>query len=409
MRIALAQLNVVVGDLDGNRSNDRARRRRGGGPQAPTSSSSPSSPSRATRPRICCSAPGSCRPRAPRWRRSQPRVPSGPALVGCPLARPDLANACAVCADGRVVGVYRKQFLPNYGVFDEHRYFAAGPRPAPAAVRRDARRADDLRGRVAAGPAGDRPRAGGRAAAREHLRLAVPCGQGGGSRGDARHPRPRQRLLRRVLQPRRRPGRAGLRRTLGRPRRRGRGDRARTRIRGGVARRRRRSDRGDRPPAPRRAAPRARPRARRLAGGRGDRRRAAPRSETESAAARSSPSRPSSSRCGSRSSSASATTSKRTGSATWWWPSRAGSTRRVTAALCAEALGAERVHMRFDAVPLLVGGNARRRSRGWPRTSAPTSARSPIEGVVAAFDEALGGLEGARRRRTCRRASAARC
>ena len=59
-----------------------------------------------------------------------------------------------------------------------------------------------------------------------------------------------------------------------------------------------------------------------------DRRRAAPRRQTESAAARSSPSRPSSSRCGARSSSASATTSKRTGSATWWWPSRAGSTRR---------------------------------------------------------------------------------
>ena len=26
----------------------------------------------------------------------------------------------------RAAGVYRKQFLPNYGVFDEHRYFAAG-------------------------------------------------------------------------------------------------------------------------------------------------------------------------------------------------------------------------------------------------------------------------------------------
>jgi len=48
------------------------------------------------------------------------------ALVGTPWFDLDLANACAVCADGRVQGVYRKHFLPNYGVFDEHRYFAAG-------------------------------------------------------------------------------------------------------------------------------------------------------------------------------------------------------------------------------------------------------------------------------------------
>ncbi len=48
------------------------------------------------------------------------------ALVGTPWFDRDLANACAVCAAGRVQAVYRKHFLPNYGVFDEHRYFAAG-------------------------------------------------------------------------------------------------------------------------------------------------------------------------------------------------------------------------------------------------------------------------------------------
>ena len=35
-------------------------------------------------------------------------------------------NACAVLADGRVQAIYRKVFLPNYGVFDEQRYFQAG-------------------------------------------------------------------------------------------------------------------------------------------------------------------------------------------------------------------------------------------------------------------------------------------
>ncbi|MGZ6528159.1 MAG: nitrilase-related carbon-nitrogen hydrolase, partial [Actinomycetota bacterium] len=37
-----------------------------------------------------------------------------------------LFNAAAVIAGGRIRGVYHKQELPNYGVFDEKRYFAVG-------------------------------------------------------------------------------------------------------------------------------------------------------------------------------------------------------------------------------------------------------------------------------------------
>jgi NAD+ synthase (glutamine-hydrolysing) len=37
-----------------------------------------------------------------------------------------LYNAAAVCAGGAVVGTYRKQRLPNYRVFDEERYFEPG-------------------------------------------------------------------------------------------------------------------------------------------------------------------------------------------------------------------------------------------------------------------------------------------
>ncbi|RMH35851.1 MAG: NAD+ synthase [Nitrospirae bacterium] len=39
---------------------------------------------------------------------------------------PNLANAAVVVAQGRIVGIYRKQLLPNYGVFDERRYFRPG-------------------------------------------------------------------------------------------------------------------------------------------------------------------------------------------------------------------------------------------------------------------------------------------
>jgi NAD+ synthase (glutamine-hydrolysing) len=49
------------------------------------------------------------------------------AVVGFPeRAEGGVYNAAAILSDGRVSGVYRKMHLPNYGVFDEQRYFKAG-------------------------------------------------------------------------------------------------------------------------------------------------------------------------------------------------------------------------------------------------------------------------------------------
>ena len=48
------------------------------------------------------------------------------AVVGFPERAEDVYNAAAVLADGAVHGIYHKVHLPNYGVFDEHRYFRAG-------------------------------------------------------------------------------------------------------------------------------------------------------------------------------------------------------------------------------------------------------------------------------------------
>jgi NAD+ synthase (glutamine-hydrolysing) len=48
------------------------------------------------------------------------------ALVGFPEFADDVYNSCAVLADGAVRAIYRKVFLPNYGVFDEQRYFQSG-------------------------------------------------------------------------------------------------------------------------------------------------------------------------------------------------------------------------------------------------------------------------------------------
>ena len=48
------------------------------------------------------------------------------ALVGFPESAEDVYNAAAVLADGEVAAIYRKMYLPNYGVFDEQRYFQSG-------------------------------------------------------------------------------------------------------------------------------------------------------------------------------------------------------------------------------------------------------------------------------------------
>jgi NAD+ synthase (glutamine-hydrolysing) len=53
-------------------------------------------------------------------------LPHLTAIVGFVDRDVDIFNAAAVLHDGRVVGIYHKHFLPNYGVYDEDRYFAPG-------------------------------------------------------------------------------------------------------------------------------------------------------------------------------------------------------------------------------------------------------------------------------------------
>ena len=58
-------------------------------------------------------------------------------MVGFPEQADDVYNTAAVLADGDVAAVYRKMYLPNYGVFDEQRYFQSG---AEGAIVRGERR-----------------------------------------------------------------------------------------------------------------------------------------------------------------------------------------------------------------------------------------------------------------------------
>ena len=88
---------------------------------------------------------------------------------------------------------------------------------------------------------------------------------------------------------------------------------------------------------------------------------------------------PSSSRCASRSGSGSATTSRRAASARSCVGVSGGIDSALTVAICADALGAGAGARRLDAVALLVGGDARRRARGerQPRRRLP---RDPDRG-----------------------------
>src|SRR5215210_5373764 len=52
------------------------------------------------------------------------------AIVGYPEQAEDVYNTAAVLADGDVTATYRKMYLPNYGVFDEQRYFQSGSEAA---------------------------------------------------------------------------------------------------------------------------------------------------------------------------------------------------------------------------------------------------------------------------------------
>ena len=128
MRIACAQVNTVVGDLEGNlalvRDAVRAATARGASlvltPELALTGYPPEDlllrPSFADASRDVLDALAA-------------DVTDCVAIVGFVEHDEDVHNAAAVIADGRVQAIYRKRFLPNYGVFDEARYFRAGDRP----------------------------------------------------------------------------------------------------------------------------------------------------------------------------------------------------------------------------------------------------------------------------------------
>ena len=125
MRLALAQINTTVGELDGNGERILSRleeaKEQGADivlfPELAITGYPPED--LLLRPSFVAAA----RTKVEELARSARGIV---ALIGVPWFDRDLYNACAVCAAGEIKALYRKRFLPNYGVFDEDRYFAPG-------------------------------------------------------------------------------------------------------------------------------------------------------------------------------------------------------------------------------------------------------------------------------------------
>ncbi len=137
LRIALAQLNPVVGDLQGNARKLRAARAEaasGGAhllvvPELFITGYPPEDLVR--KPAFVAAA------RATVEELARDTADGGPAiLVGTIWAEEGkLYNAVALLDDGRVLATRYKVDLPNYGVFDEKRNFDVGPMPGPVNLR----------------------------------------------------------------------------------------------------------------------------------------------------------------------------------------------------------------------------------------------------------------------------------
>jgi NAD+ synthase (glutamine-hydrolysing) len=125
MRLALAQINPTVGDLEENRDLILARIEdaRAAGADLVIL---PELVVTGYPPEDLLLRPGFVRATRATLDRIAAETRGIVALVGVPLYDGGLFNACAICVDGEVTGWAKKWHLPNYGVFDEKRYFASG-------------------------------------------------------------------------------------------------------------------------------------------------------------------------------------------------------------------------------------------------------------------------------------------
>ncbi len=127
MRVALAQINPTVGDLEGN--TEKIVRY--------IKMAEDFSADIVAFPELCVTGyppqdlllkPQFIKDNLDALRKIKEEVWDITAVVGFVDKKDDIFNAAAIMRNKTVVDVYHKTYLPNYGVFDEFRYFQAGSR-----------------------------------------------------------------------------------------------------------------------------------------------------------------------------------------------------------------------------------------------------------------------------------------
>jgi NAD+ synthase (glutamine-hydrolysing) len=126
VRVALAQINTTVGDVWGNveKAADALRKATDAGAELVAL---PELTITGYPPEDLLMRPSFIKENLRALEGFAGEVPAGVvACVGFVDLDSDLRNACAVVSGGEVLHRYHKRYLPNYGVFDENRYFKEG-------------------------------------------------------------------------------------------------------------------------------------------------------------------------------------------------------------------------------------------------------------------------------------------
>jgi NAD+ synthase (glutamine-hydrolysing) len=130
VRVAACQINTVVGDLEGNARRILEALAEAEGAQADLAVF-PELTVTGYPPEDLLSRPAFIADNQAVFARIAASTGACAAVIGYVDTGPSgrLVNAAALCVEGRVAGRYFKRLLPNYGVFDEQRWFAPGEGP----------------------------------------------------------------------------------------------------------------------------------------------------------------------------------------------------------------------------------------------------------------------------------------
>ena len=125
MRIAMAQINAIVGDLEGN-TRKICEAIEAAAEKGADLIAFPELALTGYPPEDLLLKPDFVAANREALLEVARRTPAVSVVVGFVDADDHLYNAAALLYDGRVAGIYHKHRLPNYGVFDEKRYFQPG-------------------------------------------------------------------------------------------------------------------------------------------------------------------------------------------------------------------------------------------------------------------------------------------